>query len=96
MNLLYFIYRVITSLVFLIFIIPFLLFVILSGRFRTHLFERFGFISRGPVQTPHGPLKIWVHAASLGEVRVANSIITSLKRLVPGCAVTLSTATEHG
>jgi 3-deoxy-D-manno-octulosonic-acid transferase len=43
-----------------------------------------------------GSPKIWLHAASVGEVRAAVAIIESLKRLVPHGAIILSTTTEHG
>ncbi|MBN1907285.1 MAG: 3-deoxy-D-manno-octulosonic acid transferase [Deltaproteobacteria bacterium] len=96
MNILYFIYRVITSVIFVILIIPFLLFVLFSGKYRRHLIERFGFIKGSSLEQLKGMPKIWVHAVSLGEVKVANSIITSLKGLIPGSSIILSTSTEHG
>jgi 3-deoxy-D-manno-octulosonic-acid transferase len=96
MNILYFLYRVITTAIFVIFIIPFLLFVLFSGKYRRHLRERFGFIPGGSLAPLNGKPKIWVHAVSLGEIRVANSIISSLKRLMPGASIILSTSTEHG
>ncbi len=39
---------------------------------------------------------IWIHAASLGEVGVAGSIIGSLMKAGTDCRVTVSTMTEHG
>jgi 3-deoxy-D-manno-octulosonic-acid transferase len=96
MNILYFIYRVITSVIFAILIIPFMLFVIISGKYRKHLWERFGFIPQGVIKTLKGNTKIWVHAVSLGEIKVAHSIIPSLKGLIPDCSIILSTSTEHG
>ncbi len=42
-----------------------------------------------------GPI-IWIHGASLGEVRVAAAIIASLREKLPGCSIILSTVTEHG
>jgi 3-deoxy-D-manno-octulosonic-acid transferase len=96
MNILYLIYRVITSAIFVILIIPFMLFVIFSGKYRRHLWERFGFLPHGAIEPLKGLPKIWVHAVSLGEIKVANSIITSLKDLIPGCSIILSTSTEHG
>ena len=43
-----------------------------------------------------GEPRIWIHAVSLGEIKVADSIINSLNEQMPGCSVVLSTTTEHG
>jgi len=43
-----------------------------------------------------GTPRIWLHAVSLGEVKVAAPIIESLKRFVPGCSVIVSATTDHG
>lgn len=40
--------------------------------------------------------RIWIHAASVGEVRVAGAIIDALTQILPGWALILSTTTEHG
>jgi 3-deoxy-D-manno-octulosonic-acid transferase len=40
--------------------------------------------------------RVWIHAVSLGEVKVADAIIKALKQILPGCSVMLSTTTEHG
>jgi 3-deoxy-D-manno-octulosonic-acid transferase len=37
-----------------------------------------------------------MHTASLGEVKVAASIVKALRRMIPGCSLILSTVTEHG
>jgi 3-deoxy-D-manno-octulosonic-acid transferase len=96
MNILYFTYRVVITAIFAVFILPFLLFVLFSGKYRRHLLERFGFIPWRTASSLAGRPKIWVHAVSLGEVRVANSIISSIKGLMPGSSIILSTSTEHG
>ena len=43
-----------------------------------------------------GRPRIWIHGASLGEVRVAAAIIASLREELPGCTIMVSTVTEHG
>jgi 3-deoxy-D-manno-octulosonic-acid transferase len=40
--------------------------------------------------------RIWLHAASVGEVGAAVPIVEDLKRRLPGCALVLSTSTRHG
>ncbi|MFC1823578.1 3-deoxy-D-manno-octulosonic acid transferase [Thermodesulfobacteriota bacterium] len=68
----------------------------LSGRYRQGLEERLGSIPLGPVRALKGSPRIWIHAASLGEVKVSIPIIEALRRDIPGCSVMLSTMTEHG
>jgi 3-deoxy-D-manno-octulosonic-acid transferase len=67
-----------------------------TGRYRKGWKERMGFIPRRVHREKHGSSRVWIHAASLGEVRVAASIKEHLKDLIPGCETILSTTTEHG
>ena len=55
-----------------------------------------GFLPAKAVKSLSGSPRIWIHGASLGEIRVAATIIKSLKAKLPGCAVIVSTMTEHG
>jgi 3-deoxy-D-manno-octulosonic-acid transferase len=48
------------------------------------------------LQTLSGSPRVWIHAVSLGEVKVAGSIINALKRTLPACSVIVSTTTKHG
>jgi len=75
---------------------PFWLYTRLTGRFRKGLKERLGLFPAQELRAFHPSRRIWLHAASLGEVRVAAAITNHLERLVPGCRVVLSTNTEHG
>jgi len=68
----------------------------LSGRYGKGLKERLGFIPHRISRRLSDRPRIWLHAASLGEVNVASPIIKSLKQLVPDCSLVLSTTTEHG
>ena len=65
-------------------------------RFLKHFQERLGFLPAKAVRSLSGSPRIWIHGASLGEIRVAATIIKSLKAKLPGCAVIVSTMTEHG
>jgi len=49
----------------------------------------------GVQNLPESP-RIWLHAVSLGEVKVAAPIVKSLRELIPDCLVILSAATDHG
>ena len=75
---------------------PFWVYARMTGRYRKGLKERLGFVppslNRGTKESPI----IWIHAVSLGEIKVAEPIIEGLKTLIPGCAPVLSTTTEHG
>lgn len=96
MNIFYLIYLVITSAVFII-LSPFLfLYAVAGKRLPKGLNERLGWVSSNGEEHPAGTPHIWIHAASLGEVRVAETIVGELKRLVPGSSITVSTMTEHG
>ena len=64
--------------------------------FLNHFQERLGFLPANAVKSLSGSPRIWIHGASLGEIRVAAGIIKSLRTELPGCAVIVSTMTEHG
>ncbi len=68
----------------------------LSGRFGDSIGQRFGFYPGPYLNGIAGSPRIWIHAASVGEVSGAEAIIESLVRLMPDCAIILSTTTEHG
>ena len=61
-----------------------------------HFQERLGFLPAKAIKTLSGSPRIWIHGASLGEIRVAAAIINSLQAKLPGCAIIVSTVTEHG
>ena len=58
--------------------------------------QRLGFYPKSVVNRISGSPRIWLHAASVGEVSAAVAIIESLKRSIPRGAIILSTTTEHG
>jgi len=96
MGLLYGIYVGLTGGLFGAILPLFLIYSGITGRYRRHFKERLGLIPRQTLRRMgHGP-RIWIHAVSLGEVRVAESIIQALRPLVPGCDIVVSTMTEHG
>jgi 3-deoxy-D-manno-octulosonic-acid transferase len=96
MNIFYGAYTLLTSSLFLSCLPPFWLYTRLSGRYRKNLKERLGYISLELLQNLSGSPRIWIHAVSLGEVKVADSIIKSLRHIMPACSVIVSTVTEHG
>jgi len=96
MSILYWVYMVLTSGLFLLLFPFFLLYTRVTGRYRHHLRERLGFIPLKAVQRLTGRPRIWIHAVSLGEVKVAGSIIGALRHIMPGCSIIISSMTEHG
>jgi len=96
MSVLYKAYTTLGSGIFVAGLPPFWLYARLTGRFRRGLKERLGLVPLQDLRSGHPSRRIWIHAASLGEVRVARSITDHLIKLVPGCEVILSTNTDHG
>jgi 3-deoxy-D-manno-octulosonic-acid transferase len=68
----------------------------ITGRYRRHLKERLGLLPLEAVRNLRGCPRIWIHAASLGEVTVAASIVEALRLMIPDCSLIVSTITEHG
>ncbi|MBW1721535.1 MAG: 3-deoxy-D-manno-octulosonic acid transferase [Deltaproteobacteria bacterium] len=68
----------------------------LKGRHGEGLKERLGLFPPGPMARIKGSPRIWMHAASLGEVKVASAIQRALFDALPDCALIISTTTEHG
>jgi 3-deoxy-D-manno-octulosonic-acid transferase len=58
--------------------------------------QRLGNYSESLIRQISGTPRIWVHAVSVGEVGVAVSVINALKKMMPDCAIILSTTTAHG
>jgi len=96
MNIPYGAYGIISGALFTFIFPPFWLYTRMTGRFRQHLNERLGFLPLSVVQGLGGSPRVWIHAVSLGEVKVAASIIEALRRIAPQCSFLLSTTTEHG
>jgi len=65
-------------------------------RFFKHFPERLGFLPAKAVKPLSAGPRIWIHGASLGEVRVAAAIVKSLREKLPGCTIIVSTVTQHG
>ena len=96
MNFAYKAYNFLNVVLFFILFPPFWLYTRLTGRFRDGLGQRLGFYPKSLVAAISGSPRIWIHAASVGEVNGAVAIIESLRRLIPDCGIILSTTTKHG
>ena len=96
MHPLYAAYRALSSGLFFTCFPPFLLYSRLSGYHSKDMKERLGILPSRPFLTSSKGPRIWVHAASLGEVRVALAVLNYLKKMIGDCSLVLSTSTVHG
>ena len=96
MNIYYSTYKFITAALVPVLFPGFWLYSRITGRFRKGIRERLGLLPGEMVRGLTGYPRIWIHAVSLGEVKVASSIIPAVRRIMPECSIILSTFTEHG
>jgi 3-deoxy-D-manno-octulosonic-acid transferase len=92
----YLLYNFIFTIV-VILALPLLPILICFGpRYRDGLAERLGFYSREVLSSLAGSRPVWVHAASVGEVRSAEALVGALKARAPERKILLSTFTASG
>ena len=96
MNPLYATYTVLTSGIFISGFPFFWLYSGLTGRYRKGLKERLGLLPQELALHLVGSPRIWIHAVSLGEVKVAAPIVESLTKLLPQSSIIVSSTTDHG
>lgn len=77
---------------FLIFYFPIL---IIQGKWHKDFLMRFGFINRYRLNLDSRD-KIWIHAVSVGEVRVAKSLIQAIRKRFFNYQIIMSTTTKTG
>ncbi len=77
-SLLYFIYNLIMFLATILILLPYLLYLTFQGRFM-EIRERLGFLKDRQFKKTRGKQVIWIQAASVGEVKVADQLIKELK-----------------
>jgi 3-deoxy-D-manno-octulosonic-acid transferase len=92
----YLVYNVLITLVFLV-ALPFLPLLFLRGeRFSAGLGQRLGWYSTALKISSKGPRPLWIHAASVGEVRSVRALSEQLRRRFPDRAILVSTFTHTG
>jgi 3-deoxy-D-manno-octulosonic-acid transferase len=96
MSFLYGAYTALSSGLFLSCFPPFWIYTRLSRRHGEYLRERLGYIPPDIPAVLSGWPRIWIHAVSLGEIKVAAAIIKALRQILPDCSVMVSTNTKHG
>jgi 3-deoxy-D-manno-octulosonic-acid transferase len=92
----YVFYNAVLTFVFLITLPFFPVIALLRGRYRDGLGQRLGLYSDADFRAVAGARPVWVHAASVGEVRSAASFINEIKRRLPKTKFVLSTFTATG
>ena len=96
MNFAYYTYTLVSTCLFALLFPPFWLYSHLTGRYRKGFKQRLGVYQDRLLRKVTGSPRIWLHAASVGEVKTAESIIETLRISIPGCGFILSTMTEQG
>lgn len=92
----YILYSLLTTVIFIIILPAFWLYTYITGHYSRHFSERLGFIPLHKFKDSSRAPRIWIHAVSLGEVKVASSIVSALQEILPDSFIIISTITEHG
>ena len=92
---LYIVYQIVIGLLFSA-AFPFLLVLVLAtGKHRQGLGQRLGLYGR--IRRNHrDEVRVWLHAASVGEVQAAKAIIEAMRRPLPQAGFVLTTMTTQG
>jgi 3-deoxy-D-manno-octulosonic-acid transferase len=91
----YTVYQLIGWLLFIVAAPFFLFYIVVTGKHRQGLKQRLGFLKN--IQIPKNKkIRIWLHAASVGEVQVARALISQIHKLLPEAAIIVSTVTRQG
>ncbi len=92
----YFLYNILFTLAFVLALplLPFL--ACLGPRYRDGLAQRLGCYSGEILSSLAGSRPVWIHAASIGEMRSAEPLVSALKARAPERSILLSTFTATG
>ena len=66
-----------------------------SGKHRQGLRQRFGHVEDVQLDEDK-PVRIWLHASSVGEIQVAKSLISEIKKQLPEASIVVSTGHRQG
>jgi 3-deoxy-D-manno-octulosonic-acid transferase len=93
--LLYTLYQLFGWLFFIV-IFPFAcVYLAFAGKHRQGLRQRFGHVEDVQLDEDK-PVRIWLHAASVGEIQVAKVLISEFKKQLPEASIVVSTGNRHG
>lgn len=91
----YGIYRLLTRLTFALSFPVFLVYALLTGRHRAGMGQRLGIYDRENMRLVSGPT-VWLHGASVGEIKAAGLLVDRLKREIPELNLVVTAVTEQG
>ncbi|PIE60203.1 MAG: hypothetical protein CSA32_00070 [Desulfobulbus propionicus] len=89
----YILYHIILSLLFYLVAPVLFVYAFITGKHREGLRQRLGWYPLCPESTKR---RIWLHAASVGEVQAARVLIAALSKQYPEAELLLTTTTIHG
>ena len=84
------------DLIFMIYGLIQLPFFIAKGKHHDGWGERWGNLPPGARERLRGKSMFWIHAVSVGEVRLACHLIQKIRRRIPGMTILLTTTTRSG
>ncbi len=90
---LYILYQLVLSVLFYLVAPPLLCYALITGKHREGLRQRLAWYPALPDTTKR---RIWLHAASVGEVQAASVLISALEKKYPEAELLLTTTTIHG
>ncbi|MEW6520610.1 MAG: glycosyltransferase N-terminal domain-containing protein [Thermodesulfobacteriota bacterium] len=88
-------YKLLTDIFFALGFPPFFLYSCFTGNHQDSIRERLGYY-RDLRPANSSRQRLWLHAASVGEVRAAQALLPELRNFFPDAAWFLSTVTRHG
>ncbi len=96
MSLSYFLYRYFSTGLYFLLFPAYVLYKKTSGRSHEEIDQRLGKYRSGIPNKSKNATRIWIHAASVGEVTAAAGIIEELYQSILNCEIIFSTTTRHG
>jgi len=96
MTLSYAFYRYFTTALYFLLFPAYMLYQKISGRVHEDMDERLGKYRHRVAGKRENATRLWIHAASVGEVSSAAGIIEELYKSIPVCEIVFSTTTRHG
>ena len=90
------VYRLLSTGLFFLSLPPIGMAAALSTRHRSSLTQRMGRYPRRFGRRKGASPRVWMHAASVGEVRVAFPVAAALRRHLPSLDLVISTTSHHG
>ncbi|WP_408955126.1 3-deoxy-D-manno-octulosonic acid transferase [Natroniella sp. ANB-PHB2] len=96
MKLTYIIYDILFLVLFILYLPVLLYKMIVKGKYREGILERFGFLAAEKVEHFREQPTIWVHAVSVGETVAASAVVTEIRKRYPEYKILFSTVTDTG